>query len=90
MADIINQIEKLMKTKQLIIGSARTIKNLKLGRIETVYLAKNCPSSIKEDIKYYSSLSNTNVNELEQNNEELGALCKKPFFISVVSALKKG
>lgn len=90
MPDEIQKIEKLLKAKQLIIGSERTIKNLKLGKIETIYLAKNCPNNIKADIKYYSGLSSVNVVELEQNNEELGTICKKPFFISVLSVAKKG
>ncbi len=90
MPDEIERIGKLLKTKQLIIGCERTVKNLKLGNIEAVYLAKNCPKNIRDDIKYYCGMSNVKLIELKQNNEELGAICKKPFFISVLSVAKKG
>lgn len=87
MADI-DDIKKILKSKTLIVGTSRTVKYLKVGKLSKVYFSSNCPTSIKEDLKYYGDLSQTPVVELEQTNEELGTLCKKPFFISVLSVLK--
>jgi len=87
MADI-DDIKKLLKSKNFVIGTARTVKYLKIGKLSKVYVSSNCPSVIKEDLKYYGDLSQTQIFELEQTNEELGTLCKKPFFISVLSVLK--
>ena len=42
----------------------------------------------KKDLKKYCGLSGANCIELKQSNEELGALCKKPFSVSVVSVVK--
>ena len=84
----IDDIKKLLKTKKLVIGTGKSIKNLKTGKLSKVYVSKNCPKDIREDIKYYGSLSNTEVIELEETNEDIGIACKKPFFISVVSILK--
>lgn len=89
MADETKEIEKLLKTKQLVIGTDRTIKSIKTGKLEKVFVAKNCRNDTKEDLRYYCELSGAKLVELEQNNEELGAICKKPFFISVLSVLKK-
>ncbi|BFI73468.1 50S ribosomal protein L30e [Nanoarchaeota archaeon] len=75
---------------RVIIGSRRTIKMIKNGKVEKVFLAKNTPEEIKNDILYYSKLGNFEVEELKYTNEEIGLLLKKPFKISVVSILKNG
>lgn len=87
MADI-DDIKKILKSKSLVIGTGRTVKYLKTGKLSKVYVSSNCPDEIKNDLKYYGDLSQTPVIELEQTNEEMGILCKKPFFVSVLSVLK--
>ena len=86
----IEEIKKLLKTKKLIIGTERTIKNIKLGRIDRVFLSANCPEKVEEDINYYKKMGDFKVIKLEHPNDELGAICKKPFLISVLSILKGG
>jgi large subunit ribosomal protein L30e len=85
----LKEIGKLLKTKKLIFGTETTIKNLKKGRLSKVFLSSNCPDSIKEDIKYYSKISNTDTIQLEVSNEELSQICKKPFSVSIVSIIKE-
>lgn len=80
----------IVPKEKIVLGSKRTIKYLKLGKISKVFLSKNAPEEIREDIKYYSKLGNIEVEELELNNEELGAILKKPFKVSVLSILKDG
>ena len=46
------EIKKLIKVKNLVIGSDRTIKNLKLGRIEKVIISSNCAEKMLDDINY--------------------------------------
>jgi len=67
-----------------IIGNSRVVKALQAGKIKTVFIAKNCPAKIKDDLLHYAKLAGTEVVNLEQNNEELGIICKKNFFVSVV------
>ena|SRR3989338_5970839 len=86
----IEDIKKLLKTKKLVIGTERTIKNIRLGKTDTVYLSANCPEKVEEDINYYKKMSDFKVIKLEHPNDEIGAVCKKPFLISVLSVLKGG
>ena len=88
MSNSISEIKKALKEEKAIIGTERTLKNLKLGKVSKVFLTSNCPASVKEDIKYYSKLAKVEVVQLKQPNDELGALCKKPFSISVLSIAK--
>ena len=84
----ISEIRKLLKEKKIILGSQRTVKNLKLGKIKKVYLSSNCSEKIIENITHYSKLSKTAIVNLKYPNNELGVLCKKAFSISVLSVPK--
>ena len=77
-------LTEALKEKKTIIGAKRTLKFLKLGKLKKVYIASNCPKDIKDDIAHYGKMSNIEIINLKENNEELGILCKKSFFISVL------
>lgn len=82
------EIRKLVKGKEIIIGTDRTLKNLKLGKIKKVFLSSNCSEKMIKDIEHYSKLCKASVVTLKYPNDELGILCKKSFSISVLSVPK--
>ena len=82
------EIKKILKSGNIVIGTERTIKNLKLGRVQKVLLSSNCPARVENDINYYAGLSGTETHKLDYPNDELSVICKKPFSISVLALLK--
>jgi len=82
--------KKIVDEKKIIIGYNRTLKMIKRGKVEKIFLAKNVPENIRKDIDYYQKLENFEVEVLNYSNEEVGLLLKKPFKISVISILKNG
>lgn len=82
------ELRKLIKEKKMLVGTERTLKALKLGKLEKVFLSLNCPAGVKEDINHYSKLSKASISQLRYPNDELGVLCKKPHSISVLGLLK--
>ncbi|MBI2660616.1 ribosomal L7Ae/L30e/S12e/Gadd45 family protein [Candidatus Woesearchaeota archaeon] len=82
------EIKKLMKSGNIVIGTEKTIKSLKLGRIQKVLLSANCPAKVERDINYYAGLDKVEFHKLDYPNDELGVICKKPFSISVLALLK--
>ena len=64
-------LKEALKNKKVIIGTDRTLKNLKLGRLKRVYLASNVRQDIKEDIEYYTKLFNIKLIQLKENSGEL-------------------
>lgn len=82
------EIKKMMKAGNIIIGTEKTLKSLKLGRIQQVFLSSNCPEKVEKDIAYYAGLVGAESLKLEYPNDELGTICKKPFSISVMALLK--
>lgn len=84
------EVKELIKNKNLIIGTKRTMQYLKLGQIEKVYISSNCKEDIRADLEYYKKITPIKIIQLKYPNDELGILCKKPFSISVLSILKGG
>jgi len=84
----LEEIRKNLGKETMLIGQNQTIKNLKLGKVEKVFLASNCKPSVRNDIEYYCKLNKIPLIILEIPNDELGIVCKKHFAISVICFLK--
>ena len=82
------EIKKGLKDGKLIIGTKRTIKAIRKDEVSKIFLANNCPESIVEDIEHYCKITNTLVEKVAANCDELGSICKKPFYVSVVGIHK--
>jgi len=83
----VEDIKDAMAKKKLVVGTDRTIKNIKLGKESKVFISKNCPKDVKDDLERYSKISKVEVSMLEMSNEELSIICKKPYSISVLGIL---
>jgi ribosomal protein L30E len=77
--------KKALTDNTLVIGLDRTMKRIKQGDVKKVYVTSNCPEDTKGDVDHYAKLFSIPVVGLDENNEEFGALCKKPFSISIAS-----
>ncbi len=78
------EIKKALNDKNITIGSDSVLKMAKIGRLKKVLVAKNCKIEVLKDLEYYARLNKFELIRLNENNEELGVICKKPFFISVL------
>ena len=82
------EIKKMLKAGNVLIGTERTMKSLKLGKVQKVLVSSNCPAGVEKDINYYAGLSGAELHKLDYPNDELSVICKKPFSISVLAFLK--
>ena len=82
------ELRKSLKEDKLVFGTEQTIKSIKTGRIKKVFLSVNCPETVKKDLTHYGELSKSDIFQLDIPNTELGVLCKKPFSVSILGALK--
>ena len=83
-----SDIKKMIKAGNIVIGTERALKSLKLGKIQKIFLSSNCPVKVEKDITYYAGMVGAEAIKLEYPNDELGTICKKPFSISVLALLK--
>ncbi|MEK6852887.1 MAG: ribosomal L7Ae/L30e/S12e/Gadd45 family protein [Nanoarchaeota archaeon] len=74
------------KDSKLVIGENTTLKNIKLKRATSVYVAKDCKSSLVEKLKIYEPLG-VQLIQTEKSSEELAILLRKDFKIAVVAIL---
>ena len=79
-------IKVLKSKKKLAFGRAKIEKLLQTGKLDEIFLAANFPDV--NEIKNLAGLSKTPVTVLKQTNDEMGALCKKPFSISIIGLIK--
>ena len=84
------EIKKLLKAGSFIIGTQKSLKQLKMGQIAKILVSSNCPQTVEKTINHYAMLNGTEVHKLDYPNDELGIICKKPHSISVLSFLKVG
>ena len=74
---------KIIEDK-VVFGRENVVKALRNKEINSVLLASNCPKLVREEIMNLARISNIKVTEVEQDNEELGVICKKNFFVAVL------
>jgi large subunit ribosomal protein L30e len=84
----IDEIKKLLKSKKLILGTKVAMKELRASGLAKLFVASNAPQATVESIGYYSGMNQTQVVRLDYPNTELGALCKKPFSVSIIGIRK--
>jgi len=83
-----SDIKRLLKTKKLVMGTERVKKLARSAKLERIYISKNTPERVRNDLVYYSKLSNIKLIKLRYANDELGEICNKPFSISVLGVIK--
>ncbi len=88
--DFARELQMVLKTGSVVIGSKKTIKLAKLGKTKLVVIARNAPPEVKKDLVYYAKLANIPVYEFPGTNMELGAVCGKPFSISALAIIDPG
>ena len=81
----LEELKRLIKSEKAVLGTQRTLKLLKQGALEQVFLSSNCPEDVKKDVEYYAKLAGVPVTALRYPNDEVGILCKKPYPVSVLS-----
>ncbi len=80
----LSQLKAEVQKGQIIVGTERVLKYLNEGKLQKVFLAKNCPPKSRSDVMQFVRLAQVPLVELGLTNEELGIFCKKNFFVSVL------
>ncbi len=83
----VEEIKKAMEQNKVIKGNDETVKAIRQETIEKVFVTSNYPDI--EEIKELCEIHAVNVEEISETNEELGALCKTPFSISLLGIKKE-
>ena len=82
-------LRNALKENKVVLGSKRTVKYLKLGRVRTIIVANNCPESVKKDLGHYTKLTGIKLENFDGTAKQLGILCGKPFSIASLAILSE-
>ena len=82
--DIDRGIRVAVDTGDVILGSDKSIQELKLGKGKLVVIAKNCPADIREDVERYANLSEITIYSYDGTSVDLGSVCGKPFTVATL------
>ena len=82
--DVDRGIRVAVDTGTVTLGSDKSVQALKLGKGKLVIIASNCPEETREDVMYYSNLSDIPVYTYEGSSVELGSVCGKPFTVATL------
>ncbi|MHA1269697.1 MAG: 50S ribosomal protein L30e [Candidatus Helarchaeota archaeon] len=87
-----NALRITLKTGKVIIGSKKSLKAIKQGKVQMVIKASNCPPHIVSDIiKYCTEFEpKIDIYEFKGSSWDLGFLCGKPYMISVLGIISPG
>ena len=88
--DIVREIGVALRTGKVVIGSKKVMKNCIHGKLKMIIMASNTPKEIKDEIEYYSKLSETPVYIFPGSSWDLGAACRKPFMVSAIGIIDPG
>ena len=90
MIDVNKAIATTAKTGKILFGANSALKSARSRKAKLVIVSSNCPQRIREDIEYYCMLSKIPVSIYKGNNVDLGAVCGKPFAVSVLTIKEPG
>ncbi len=90
MIDIDKAISTAVKTGKVSFGSNSTIQSAKTGKAKMIVLAINSPKNPREDIEYYSKLSNIPILIYDGSSIDLAAICAKTFVVSALTIKEPG
>ena len=83
-------IRTAVDTGEVILGARKTLRAVLNNHVKLVVIAINCPTNLKKDVEHYAKISGVHVYEYEGSSMELGAVCGKPFLVSMLGVVKAG
>ncbi|WP_457554655.1 50S ribosomal protein L30e [Candidatus Pyrohabitans sp.] len=88
------QVERAIRvavdTGKVYLGAKETLSAVRSGEAKLVVVARNCPGDAKEDLMRYARLADVPVYEYPGTSLELGAVCGKPYVVSMLAVVEAG
>lgn len=90
MIDIGRELQVVLNTGKIAIGSNRAIKSIINGSAKLAILAANAPAGVRQEVEYYAKLNQTPIFVYPGSSWELGAAMRKPYKVALLAVLEPG
>ncbi|MFH0714252.1 MAG: 50S ribosomal protein L30e [Candidatus Diapherotrites archaeon] len=84
------EIRRCVDTGKVSYGFRQAEKQLLTGSPKLVIVSVNAPQRVRDKVKHFTQLSSIPAYSFAGNGLALGAVCGKPFTISVLLVLDEG
>ncbi|MCQ8898483.1 MAG: 50S ribosomal protein L30e [Hadesarchaea archaeon] len=84
------EIRKAVESGKVVLGTDRSLKLLRAGKVKMVLLASNCPEEVRREVEHLSRLFGVPLLRYSGSSWELGEAAGKPFAVNVFSVLDPG
>lgn len=86
--DMTKTIRDAVEANRVVLGKEDAVNKLKLGKLDAIVVAANCPENVRTEIEHNAKVSGTKVLVFDGKSSDLGALCRKPFTVIVAGITK--
>jgi large subunit ribosomal protein L30e len=90
MVDITNDIRLAVDSGKTAIGMNRVLDSVRENTAKLIVVASKNKESAVQDIERMAKISGIKIVVFEGTSLDLGAVCGKPFSVSVVSVIEQG
>lgn len=86
------EINVAVKTGKVLLGARSVTRELSMGDLKLIVLSRNAPNDVKNNITLLNNCLENPIPVYESNSSswDLGAVCGKPFWASVLGVLDPG
>lgn len=81
----LEKLKKVLKEKEVTVGTNETLRKVKGGKVSIVFLAKDCKPLVRKQMEHYAKLKAVELLDLDVTAAELGTICKKQYPVSILS-----
>ncbi|MCF2139689.1 MAG: 50S ribosomal protein L30e [Candidatus Lokiarchaeota archaeon] len=86
------EINVAVKTGKVLLGERSVTRELSMGDLKMIVLARNAPAKVVNQIKILNNCLESPIPVYVSKNSswELGAICARPHWVSVVGVINPG
>lgn len=83
----LEELKAALVKGNVLFGSRSVLKSLKLKSPRMIFVASNCPETVRRDINSHAKISGATVENFAGTAKQLGIVCGKPFAIASLAVL---
>ncbi len=86
---VLEDLKAALAKGGVLFGSRSVVKALKTGNPKAVFIASNCPETVKNDINSCAKISGTKIENFGGTAKQMGVFCGKPFAMASLAVLEE-
>lgn len=86
---VLEGLKAALAKRNAVFGSRSVLKALKTKSLKAVFVASNCPESVKNDISSHAKISGAKLENFAGTAKQMGIFCGKPFAVASLAVMEE-